>query len=82
MLLEEKTSFWINLHDQLTALSRQWTPSAAVAAAAGDFYFLWASERTGFMQLYLYRYDSASQRGVNETGDVPIGGGGHWVVER
>ena len=84
IILEEKTTVWINLHELLTPLSREWAPSGVTRSSLpeGDFYFLWASERTGFMQLYLYRYDSLAQKGVNETGDVPIGGGGNWVVER
>lgn len=47
-------------------------------------YFLWASERSGFNQLYLYSYDwmcpwhPAVCCGANQ----PIGGGGHWVIDR
>lgn len=81
MILEEKTSVWINLHELLTPLSKNWSlPSEP--KDDNDFYFVWASERSGFMQLYLYRYDSVAQKGVNVSGDVPIGGGGEWVVER
>lgn len=43
----------------------------------GSFMFIWASERTGFMQLYLYQYipgaDSAVEMRAITSGD--------WVVE-
>lgn len=48
----------------------------------GDFYFLWGSERTGFSQLYLYKYSAGSQTARCLLGGRPIGGGGDWVVER
>jgi hypothetical protein len=32
-----------------------------------DFYFIWASERTGYRQLYLYLYRSASIHGNEHT---------------
>jgi dipeptidyl-peptidase-4 len=42
------------------------------------FSFLWASERTGYMKLYLYTYVAGAS-----CADLvrPIGGGGDWVVE-
>lgn len=43
----------------------------------GSFMFIWASERTGFMHLYLYQYlpgaDSAVEMRAITSGD--------WVVE-
>ncbi len=72
---------WINLHDMVHLLPRTWTPPGEDSNAA-DFYFLWASERSGFSQLYLHKYDSVQSKAVNLSGEVPIGGGGDWVVER
>ncbi|HEX2035346.1 MAG TPA: DPP IV N-terminal domain-containing protein [Chloroflexota bacterium] len=42
-LLVEEAASWINLHDDLRPLE--------------DGHFLWASERSGFKHLYLYRHD-------------------------
>jgi hypothetical protein len=47
-----------------------------------DFYFLWGSERSGFMQIYLYKYHFLTKEGICLSKDIPIGGGGEWVVER
>jgi dipeptidyl-peptidase-4 len=80
VVLEERSAVWINLHEMVHTLSLNWTPPG-VTKTAKDFYFIWASERSGFMQLYLYRYDAALQRGV-AVSETPIGGGGHFVVER
>jgi dipeptidyl-peptidase-4 len=80
VVLEERSAVWINLHEMLHPLSLDWAPPG-VTKAARDFYFIWASERSGFTQLYLYRYDAALRRGVAES-ETPIGGGGHFVVER
>lgn len=48
---------------------------------AGDFYFIWASERSGFRQLYLYKYDAAAKSAWNLLGGKPIGPGGEFVVD-
>eukprot|EP01034_Spumella_vulgaris_P021385 gene21385-27415_t len=79
VVLEERSSVWINLHDMVHPLALDWTPPGATKAEK-DFYFVWASERSGFSQLYLYRYDAALQRGV-AVSDTAIGGGGDFVVE-
>lgn len=82
MILEERSDVWINLFDMLYCLPLHWSPLSKVTTAAEstDFYFLWASERTGYAQLYLYQYDSISRAGICLSG--PIGGGGDFVVER
>lgn len=79
VILEEKSDIWINLYHMLHCFDTDFVLPGA-SAQKGDFHFLWASERTGFAQLYLYRYDSASRTGVCVSG--PIGGGGEFVVER
>ena len=81
ILTEETTSVWINLHDLLTPLSKSYVYPLRDTPNPADFYFIWASERSGFMQLYLYAYDAAQKKGVCLSGDAPIGVGGEWVVE-
>eukprot|EP01038_Epipyxis_sp_PR26KG_P010979 gene10979-14747_t len=80
IILEEKTNIWINLHDNLYTFSSKWSNS--ITSNENDFCFLWSSERTGYSQLYLYKYDSHQKVGICLTSDKPIGGGGNWVVER
>jgi len=83
VVLEEKSDVWINLHHILHTFDLAFTLSGnhdPNSAGKGDFYFIWASERSGFMQLYLYRYDAVLRTGVCVSG--PIGGGGDFVVER
>ena len=51
------------------------------------FYFIWASERSGYRQLYLYLYGFDGEIGNTEyavccNNENPIGGGGHWIVDR
>ena len=72
VLVEERTAVWINLHDMLHTFPLE---------ANGDFTFLWASERSGFAQLYLYRYSVASRTCAALLGGLPVGGGGEWCVE-
>jgi hypothetical protein len=81
IIVEEKSDVWINLHELLHCFEPSWAPPG-VSLQAGDFCFLWGSERSGFMQLYLYQFEAATGRAVNLSGDVPIGGGGEFVVER
>lgn len=45
--------------------------------ADGTLYFLWASERTGFMHLYLYRYLPGQER-AHEIRQITSG---EWIVE-
>jgi hypothetical protein len=64
---------------------------------ANDFYFLWTSERSGYRQMYLYfhGYIDNDGNGIGNGGEgggsvgtvccrggLPVGGGGHWIVER
>jgi dipeptidyl-peptidase 4 len=56
-LLTESSDVWINLHDLFCPLK--------------DGRFLWASERTGFMHLYLYSGDGEVERPLTE---------GDWLV--
>ena len=91
MVEERAEGAWINLHDMLVPLPPS-TPSSnndgtSTSGEAG-FRFLWASERSGYRQLYLYEY----QPGAKGTGagqgatclldGQPVGGGGPWIVER
>lgn len=57
-LLTETNPVWINLHDMLRPLP--------------DGRFIWASERTGFMHLYLYDADGQLIRPLT---------GGAWMVD-
>ncbi|MGC9347205.1 MAG: S9 family peptidase [Anaerolineae bacterium] len=57
-LLVEHSDVWINLHTMLGFLS--------------DGSFVWASERSGFMHLYLYDADGRLIRPLTQ---------GHWMVE-
>lgn len=43
----------------------------------GSFSFIWASERSGFMHLYLYKYVPGADRAV-EVRQITSG---EWVVE-
>lgn len=103
VLAEERTEVWVNLHDMLHPLptlpgggSGSHTGAVGTGGGAG-FRFIWASERSGYRQLYLYRYDGASDsssgsNGSSSTGTrgvaqvllqgLPIGGGGPWIIER
>lgn len=79
VVLEERSDVWINLYHMLHTFTPAWRLPGD-SAGKDDFYFLWASEHTGFAQLYLYCYDAAARTGVKVAG--PIGGGGEFVVER
>ncbi|MFP4343451.1 MAG: S9 family peptidase [Anaerolineales bacterium] len=57
-LLTERSEYWINLHDMLRPLE--------------DGRFVWASERSGFMHLYLYEGDGTLLRALTQ---------GEWVVD-
>jgi dipeptidyl-peptidase 4 len=94
LLTESRASgAWINLHDMWHPLSLQWRPptvddteSGGGGGGLGDFYFLWGSERSGFMQLYLYHYDASSSQALVMGGAVgALNGSGPeapgWVVD-
>jgi len=82
-LVEERAEgAWINLHDMLVPLPL----SRHDASGNAGFRFIWASERSGYRQLYLYQYPPIKY--LNSEGATclldgqPIGGGGPWIVER
>lgn len=81
VLVEESSEYWVNLHDLLYTFPSGWAPEGDKAAAPGDFYFLWASERSGFCQLYLYHYQKELNSCRVLLDGKPIGGGGAFVVE-
>ncbi|PHR66457.1 MAG: S9 family peptidase [Idiomarina sp.] len=58
-ILEETSATWVNLHDDLYFLS-------------DSRYFIWASERSGFKHLYLYRTDGSLIRQLTS---------GDWMVD-
>ena len=81
LLTEDRPGLWVNLYDMLYEdFPADWTPTG-IPKVAGDFYFLWASERSGFAQIYLYHYIAAENRCQCLLDGTPIGGGGDWVVE-
>lgn len=51
--------------------------SSSPAAPDGSFSFIWASERSGFMHLYLYQYVPGEDKAV-EIRQITSG---EWVVE-
>ncbi len=71
LVLSENSEVWINLHDLLYFLPSHWKPceererdkrkreseETIVENSSNVVYFLWGSERSGFMKLYLYQYD-------------------------
>jgi dipeptidyl-peptidase-4 len=63
-LLTETSNIWINLHDMFFPL-----PVKHAHYPGG---FIWASERTGFMHLYLYTGENRLVRTLTQ---------GEWVVE-
>ncbi len=63
ILLTETAAVWINLHDMLSAL-----PLKDPRYPGG---FIWASERSGFMHLYLYDGDGNLIRALTH-GDWPV----------
>lgn len=56
-LLEETSEVWINLHHLFRTLDAPVAPrSATDPLPAGSLSFVWGSERSGFMHLYLYTF--------------------------
>jgi dipeptidyl-peptidase-4 len=88
-LLVERSDVWINLHHMLRVLPRAVHPDECTDAVEkiiapgplpeGSFSFLFCSERTGFMHIYLYTYVP----GINSDRAVLIRAvsGGDWMVE-
>lgn len=84
MLTETRSSgAWINLHDMLHCMSAAWRPPCEdYIGNEGDFYFIWASEDSGFMRLNLYKYDVTSGQATvvcDSIGDDGAESG--WVVD-
>lgn len=61
----------------LYIMPNQWNSSKSKG-----FHFIWASERNGFMQLYLYFYDLELNKGFCLNKGNPVSEGSDWVVER
>ncbi|CAN0201061.1 unnamed protein product, partial [Hapterophycus canaliculatus] len=82
-LLVEKSKIWVNLHHLLRPLpaapARQQvrTKQPQQQQQDGTFSFIWASERSGFMHLYLYEYVP----GADEAVEIRQITSGEWVVE-
>jgi dipeptidyl-peptidase-4 len=71
----------------LVPLSKGWQPKNENENENGnekkDFYFIWASERSGYRQLYLYKISNNKNVISVECllDKMPIGGGGSWIVD-
>jgi dipeptidyl-peptidase 4 len=63
VLLSERSSTWVNLHDNLTPVPA--AAATAAAATAGDERLLWTSQRDGPSRLYLW--DSGELRPLTEA---------------
>lgn len=60
VLITETSDSWVNIHDELYFLN-------------DNKHFVWASERSGFKHLYLYRLDGSLIRQLTA---------GHWAVDQ
>ena len=69
VLLTEETEVWINLHHMFRVIHKD---------ESGKITFLWASERSGFMHLYLYSWTAGSGEAARLLRQVS---GGDYVVE-
>eukprot|EP00904_Undaria_pinnatifida_P001376 jgi/Undpi1/11239/HiC_scaffold_30.g13537.m1 len=84
-LVVEKSRIWINLHHLLRSLPAPAAQKAMekaggamdVAPGDGPLLFIWASERSGFMHLYLYQYVPGAEHAVQVRQITQ----GEWVVE-
>lgn len=86
-LLSEQSDVWINLHHMLHMLPRAVHPDECYPRMEekhfppilpeGSFSFLFASERTGFMHLYLYTYIP----GYEQATLIRTVSAGDWMVE-
>lgn len=84
VVLEERcgaAAKWINLHDMLHMFGASWRPPGD--HSAGDMFFLWASARSGFCQLYLYRHNALSGVTSCLNDNQPVSGpsNAEWVVD-
>ena len=84
VVLEERCGVaaqWVNLHDMLHMFSPSWRPPGD--HSAGDMFFLWASARSGFCQLYLYKHNALSGLTSCLNDSEPVSGPNlsEWVVD-
>lgn len=76
MLVEERSSIWINLHNLCHGFSSSFRPHGHQESDDinnGEFYFLWGSERSGFCQLYMYYFNPSLETAICQRGGRPIG---------
>jgi dipeptidyl-peptidase-4 len=78
LVRESCPDVWINLHDLWKPLDSR---DIDKESSSNSFSFVWGSERSGFMQLYLYTYAVGSEC-ATLVSELPIGGGGEWVVDQ
>jgi len=81
ILVEEKSNYWTNLHEMLHTFPSSYKIGSYNDNEGGGFYFIWISERSGYSQLYLYRYSNITGTATCLLDGTPIGGGGNFVVE-
>ena len=84
VVLEERCGVgakWLNLHDMLHMLSPSWRPPGDYSA--GDLFFVWASSRSGFCHLYLYRHNTITGETVCLNAGEPVSGhsSSEWMVD-
>jgi len=94
LLEEHRETLWVNLHHLFRCTPAPVPPPGWPLAAPlppGSFSFVWGSERTRFMHLYLYTYIPPSASSSSSPSSEPVEGGaatlvgsitaGDWLVE-
>lgn len=61
VLIHETSDVWINTHDLFRALEHR-------SDSVEKQYFIWGSERSGYMHLYLYMYEQQEQESSSSSG--------------
>ena len=64
LLLREESRVWINLHRLFFSFIAKASEKTGDGADMETVKFLWGSERSGFMQLYLYQMDASGQASI------------------
>jgi len=78
VLLEETSEAWVNLHHLFRCIPAPCvSPLDARPLVPGSFSFLWGSERSGYMHVYLYTY----RAGDPSATLVRQVSAGEWVVD-